>query len=74
MSEFWEKWLYIGKCGLDGVVGLCSTLHQQGCSLTEPHERVTKALTFISYELIVLLGVWNDLLTKYCKVEIRSTT
>ena len=20
---------------------------------------------------IVLLGVWNDLLTKYCKVEIR---
>ena len=27
----------IVTCGLDGVVGLCSTLHQQGCSLTGPH-------------------------------------
>ena len=21
MFGFWEKWLYTGKCGLDGVVG-----------------------------------------------------
>ena len=35
-------WIYsevalIVTCGLDGVVGLCSTLHQQGSSLTGPH-------------------------------------
>ena len=36
VSGFLEEWLRMEKCGLDGVVGGCSTLHQQGCSLTGP--------------------------------------
>ena len=39
MFGFFEEWLRTGKCGLDGVVGGCSTLHQQGCFLTGPHGR-----------------------------------
>ena len=39
MSRFLKEWLLMGKRGLDGVVGGCSTLHQQGCSLTGPHGR-----------------------------------
>ena len=38
MSRFLEEWLRTEKCGLDGVVGRCSTLHQQGCSLTGLHD------------------------------------
>ena len=33
-------------CGLDGVVELCSTLHQQGCSLMEPHGHFLVVLAF----------------------------
>ena len=46
MSGFWEKWLCTGKCGLDGVVGGCSTLHQQGCILTGPHDHFLVVFAF----------------------------
>ena len=37
MSVFYSKAALTVTCGIDGVVGLCSTLPQRECSLTGPH-------------------------------------